>query len=97
MRDSMPRNRKRPTAVARAGGLVLRGVRGTRGRGLVDIRAGRREVGEGVHTASAGGELARRLEVDMPICVAVDGVLNHFADLDATIEGLLARPYKTEG
>jgi hypothetical protein len=29
--------------------------------------------------------------------VAVDGVLNHFADLDATIEGLLARPYGTEG
>jgi len=41
-------------------------------------------------------ELARRLDVDMPISLAVDGILNHFADIDATIEGLLARPIGTE-
>jgi glycerol-3-phosphate dehydrogenase (NAD(P)+) len=67
------------------------------GQTLDDILAARRSVAEGVHTASSVSELARRLGVDMPICVAVDGVLNHFADLDATIEGLLARPYGTEG
>ena len=67
------------------------------GRKLDEILAGRRSVAEGVPTASSVSELARRLGVDMPICVAVDGVLNHFADLDATIEGLLARPYTTEG
>ena len=67
------------------------------GQRLDDILAARRSVAEGVHTASSVSELAWRLGVDMPICVAVDGVLNHFADLDATIEGLLARPYGTEG
>jgi len=28
----------------------------------------------------------------MPICLAVDAVLNHGAKIDATIQGLLARP-----
>jgi len=67
------------------------------GQSLDKILASRRSVAEGVSTASSVSELARRLGIDMPICVAVDGVLNHFADLDATIEGLLARPYKMEG
>ena len=67
------------------------------GQRLEEILASRRSVAEGVSTASSVSELARRLGVDMPICIAVDGVLNHFADLDATIEGLLARAYKMEG
>jgi glycerol-3-phosphate dehydrogenase (NAD(P)+) len=66
------------------------------GQSLDNILAARRSVTEGVHTASSVSGLARRLGVDMPICVAVDGVLNHFANLDATIEGLLARPYGTD-
>ena len=36
------------------------------------------------------------LDVDMPIPAAVDSVLNHGADLDAAIEGLLARPLRSE-
>lgn len=66
------------------------------GRSLDEILAGRRAVTEGVHTASAVVALARRLGVDMPICAAVDAVLNKGADLDATIQTLLARPFRAE-
>jgi len=53
-------------------------------------------VAEGVFTASSVVALARRLGVDMPISEAVDGILNHGADIDHTIAGLLARPFKAE-
>lgn len=66
------------------------------GKALADILAGRKAVTEGVHTASAVVALAARLGVDMPICAAVDAVLNRGADLDATIQALLARPFKAE-
>ncbi len=66
------------------------------GRSLEDIQGERNSVAEGVFSASSVSELARRLDVEMPICLAVDGVLNHFADIDATIEGLLARPFGAE-
>ena len=56
----------------------------------------RSSVAEGAFTAAAAAALARRLEVDMPIVQAVDGVLNHDADLAAAIEGLLARPFRSE-
>ena len=57
----------------------------------------RKEVTEGVYSAEAIAALARRLGVDMPIVEAVDQVLNHGADLDATIARLLAHPYRREG
>ena len=66
------------------------------GRSLKDIQGERNSVAEGVFSASSVSELARRLDVEMPICLAVDGVLNHFADIDATIKGLLARPFGVE-
>jgi len=66
------------------------------GKRLSDVLAGKSSVAEGVSTASAVSELARRLGVEVPICTAVDGVLNHFADIDASIAGLLARPLKAE-
>lgn len=72
------------------------GVALGQGKPLKDILAERNSVTEGVHSASSVTELAGRLGVDMPICLAVDGVLNHFASIDATIEGLLARPYGEE-
>ncbi len=67
-----------------------------RGEALEHILAGRKSVAEGVFTASSVCGLARRLEVDLPICTAVDGVINHFSDIDATIESLLSRPLKEE-
>jgi glycerol-3-phosphate dehydrogenase (NAD(P)+) len=66
------------------------------GASLDEVLAGRNSVAEGVFTASSVTELARRLGVEAPICAAVDGVLNHFADIDAAIAGLLSRPLKEE-
>jgi glycerol-3-phosphate dehydrogenase (NAD(P)+) len=68
------------------------GVALGQGKSLETILAERRSVTEGVYTASSVTKLAGRLGVDMPICLAVDGVLNHAAEIDATIKGLLARP-----
>ncbi|MCW8916378.1 MAG: NAD(P)-dependent glycerol-3-phosphate dehydrogenase [Magnetovibrio sp.] len=72
------------------------GVQLGQGRALNDILAERNAVTEGVFTAQAATELARRQQVDMPICQAVDGVLNHGVELDAIITGLLSRPLNTE-
>ena len=72
------------------------GVQLGQGRSLEDILAERKAVTEGVFTAAAVTEVARREQVDMPICLAVDGVLNHGADLDAIITGLLSRPLNVE-
>ena len=68
------------------------GVALGQGKTLKAILAERRSVTEGVYTASSVTKLAGRLGVDMPICLAVDAVLNHGAEIDATIQGLLARP-----
>ena len=72
------------------------GVQLGRGEALADILAGRTAVTEGVFSAASVTELARRLGVDMPICAAVDAVLNAGADLDTAIAGLLSRPFKAE-
>ena len=66
------------------------------GRTLAEVLRERITVAEGVYTASVAVDTAARLDIDMPICAAVDAVLNHGADLEATIEGLLARPRKAE-
>ena len=62
------------------------------GRALNEVLASRRSVAEGVFSAASVATLARRLGVDMPICFAVDAVLNAGADIDTTIADLLARP-----
>ena len=66
------------------------------GRALEEILAERNTVAEGVFSAAAVTALARRLAVDMPIAAAVDQVLNQGADLDDTIQELLARPFRAE-
>ena len=72
------------------------GVALGRGEALANILDARSSVAEGVFSAASVSGLARTLDVDMPLCLAVDGILNHFADIDATIEGLLSRPMKQE-
>ncbi len=67
------------------------------GRPLADILAERRSVAEGVYTAKAVVDLAARLGVEMPICAAVDAILNKGAALETVIDALLARPFKVEG
>jgi glycerol-3-phosphate dehydrogenase (NAD(P)+) len=66
------------------------------GKSLADILASRTSVTEGVTTAAAALALAKKYKVEMPIVAAVDAVLNHKADIDAMIAGLLARPLKSE-
>jgi glycerol-3-phosphate dehydrogenase (NAD(P)+) len=61
------------------------------GRRLADVLAGRKEVTEGAFSVEAIAALAAKLEVDMPITLALDAVLNHGAGLDDAIDGLLAR------
>lgn len=67
------------------------------GRTLAEVLKSRRSVAEGVATSASVSALAKRLKVEMPICQAVDAVLHRGAAIDATIEALLARPFKTEG
>ncbi|RDD63393.1 NAD(P)H-dependent glycerol-3-phosphate dehydrogenase [Ferruginivarius sediminum] len=66
------------------------------GRSKDEILGERRSVAEGVYSAEAVVALAHKLGVDMPISQAVDDVLNRDADIDAAIEGLLARPFRAE-
>lgn len=72
-------------------GLALGG-----GQALADYLAGRMSVAEGVASAAAISALAARHGVEMPIVAGVDVVLNHAADIDLTVAGLLARPLGAE-
>ena len=47
-------------------------------------------------TAAALARLADRLQIEMPITAAVEGVLYRGLAIDAMIEGLLSRPYRSE-
>ncbi len=67
------------------------------GQTLDQIMGSRRAVTEGVATAPALAALALREGVDMPICGAVDAVLDGRLSVDAAIDALLARPLKSEG
>ncbi len=66
------------------------------GQALADVLAARNSVSEGVYSAAAVTELAAGLGIEMPIVAAVDQVLNHGAEIDITIQGLLARPFRAE-
>ena len=66
------------------------------GRALGEILSERRAVTEGVFSAGAIVALADSLGVEMPICQAVDQVVNHGADIDKSIQALLSRPFKRE-
>jgi glycerol-3-phosphate dehydrogenase (NAD(P)+) len=66
------------------------------GKTLAEFLGPRRSIAEGVSSAAAIAALARRLDVDMPIVAAVDAILHHEADIDGSIAGLLARPFRDE-
>ena len=85
------------------GDLVLAGTRNHalgaalgRGQSLAEALSGMRSVVEGVATSAAVARLAARLGVEMPICAAVDAVLHRGMAIDALIESLLSRPYRSE-
>jgi len=67
-----------------------------RGMSLGEALSAGRSVIEGVATAAAVARLAARLDVEMPITAAVEGVLHHGVAIDAMIEALLSRPYRSE-
>ncbi len=66
------------------------------GRALKEVLAERKSIAEGVFSAATVVALAAKLGVEMPICAAVDQVINHGADIERTIAGLLSRPFRTE-
>jgi glycerol-3-phosphate dehydrogenase (NAD(P)+) len=65
------------------------------GRSVADLLAEGITV-EGAHSAEAVTRMAREADVDAPVSIAVDGILNNFADIDATIRGLMQRPFRDE-
>jgi glycerol-3-phosphate dehydrogenase (NAD(P)+) len=67
-----------------------------RGQDLGTALAGRRSVVEGVATAPAVAALANQLGIEMPISEAVVAVLHRDASVEAMIDGLLRRPYRSE-
>lgn len=67
-----------------------------RGMSLDEALAGRRSVLEGVASAAAAARLAARLQVEMPITAAVEGVLHRGMAINVMIEALLSRPYRSE-
>jgi len=67
-----------------------------RGQSLTATLTSRRSIVEGVASAAAVAELAAQLEVDMPICGAVDAVLHRGVSIEAMIDRLLGRPYRAE-
>jgi glycerol-3-phosphate dehydrogenase (NAD(P)+) len=67
-----------------------------RGETLDAALAGKLSVAEGVASAPAVRQLAKKLGVDTPICEATAAILAGETDVDSAIRGLLARPLKEE-
>jgi glycerol-3-phosphate dehydrogenase (NAD(P)+) len=67
-----------------------------RGESVQTALAGKLSVAEGAETAPAVVALARKLDVEAPICEAVAAVLAGEVDVDVAIGGLLARPLRAE-
>lgn len=72
-------------------GLALGG-----GQTLAQALDGKVSVAEGVASAPAVVALARKLEVEAPICEAVAAILAGEAQVDEAIAGLLSRPIRSE-
>jgi glycerol-3-phosphate dehydrogenase (NAD(P)+) len=67
------------------------------GRALSDILAERRSVAEGMESAPAVVALAKKYNVEMPICEAVEAILASRVSVDEAMKALLSRPFKAEG
>lgn len=72
------------------------GVARGRGESLNEILAKRHNVTEGVATASAILDFAKKHAVDMPICQAVNDTLHEGVTVQQTVEALLSRPLTQE-
>ena len=67
-----------------------------KGQTLEEALAGKLSVAEGVASAPAVRDLARRLGVETPICEAVAAILAGEVGVDEAIRSLLSRPLKEE-
>ena len=72
------------------------GVALGQGKTLNHILNERASVAEGVYSASSVTGLARKLGTEVPLCEAVNDVINNLGDIDISISELLSRPSKTE-
>ncbi|MBE1236925.1 NAD(P)-dependent glycerol-3-phosphate dehydrogenase [Phaeovibrio sulfidiphilus] len=66
------------------------------GGALDEIMGKRRSVAEGVHSARAVVERGALHGIEMPICQAVDQLLQGLIDVDSAVAGLLNRPLRSE-
>jgi glycerol-3-phosphate dehydrogenase (NAD(P)+) len=66
------------------------------GKSLDDILSSRRSVAEGVASAESVVALAQSLDVEMPICTAVNHIVIKGDGIEETIAGLLSRPFRAE-
>lgn len=66
------------------------------GKSLADVLGARRSVAEGVFTAAAVVRVAKEHAVEMPIASAVHAIVEGHLGVDAAIDALLSRPFKSE-
>lgn len=85
------------TATSRQSRNMSLGLELGRGRSIDVVLGERRAVTEGVATAPAVVAMAKRANVEMPICAAVADLVSGARGLDEIIAALLARPLKSEG
>jgi len=72
------------------------GFRLGQGETLQQILGSRHTVSEGVYTAGVVVEIARKNNIEMPICEAVHAIVDGQSDPDAELARLLARPMRAE-
>ncbi|MEO8560420.1 MAG: NAD(P)H-dependent glycerol-3-phosphate dehydrogenase, partial [Rhodospirillales bacterium] len=72
------------------------GVALGQGGTAVTLLGAKPQVVEGAYTAAAVLRRAAQAGIEMPICAAVDAIVNRGAEIDATIGALLARPLRAE-
>jgi glycerol-3-phosphate dehydrogenase (NAD(P)+) len=53
-------------------------------------------VAEGLYTAAAVARVAAEKGIEMPICSGVQAIIEGQATVEASIEALLARPFRAE-
>lgn len=66
------------------------------GKTLQEALSGKNSVAEGAATAPALLELAKKHDVEMPICFAVAAILDGKVGVDEAINALLTRPFREE-
>jgi glycerol-3-phosphate dehydrogenase (NAD(P)+) len=84
------------TATSRQSRNMSFGAALGQGGTAAELLASKPQIVEGAYTAAAVVARARALGVEMPICEAVDAVVNRGAEIGASIGALLARPLRSE-